>query len=137
MPTRRPRTLDLATLALHAGAEEHDADTPVVSPLYQSVNFVQEVGTADGLRYPRYGNAPNAELVQRRVAALEGAEAAILLGSGMGAAAGALLALLRPGDHLVTSSRIYGGASQLMMKEFVGLGIHVSQVDPMETRSWR
>ena len=57
-----------------------DVDTPVVNPLVQSVNFIQEVGTAEGLRYPRYGNAPNAELVQRRVAALEGAEAAVLLG---------------------------------------------------------
>src|SRR3954470_19245691 len=133
MPTRRPRTLDLATLALHAGAEEHDADTPVVSPLYQSVNFVQEVGTADGLRYPRYGNAPNAELVQRRVAALEGAEASVLLSSGMGATACALLALLRPGDHLIASSRIYGGANTLITKELTGLGIHVTQVDPTES----
>ena len=113
MPTRRPRTLDLATLALHAGAEEHDADTPVVSPLYQSVNFVQEVGTAEGLRYPRYGNAPNAEIVQRRVAALEGAEAAVVLASGMGATACALLALLRPGDHLLASGWIYGGTERL------------------------
>src|SRR3982751_111507 len=137
MPSRRPRSLDLATLALHAGADEHDADTPVVSPLYQSVNFIQEVGTAEGLRYPRYGNAPNAELVQRRVAALEGAEAAVLLASGMGATACALLALLRPGDHLVASSRIYGGANTLLTKEFVGLGIHVTLVDPTESRAWR
>ena len=86
----------------------------------QSVNFIQEVGTGEGLRYPRYGNAPNAELVQRRVAALEGAEAAVLLGSGMGATACALLALLRPGDHLIASSRIYGGAHALLSKEFVG-----------------
>src|SRR5690242_21596989 len=96
MPTRRPRTLDLATLALHAGSDEHDADTPVVSPIYQSVNFVQEVGTAEGLRYPRYGNAPNAEIVQRRIAALEGSEAAVVLGSGMGVTA---CALLRSEEH--------------------------------------
>src|SRR5206468_7405976 len=93
MASRKHRTHDLATLALHAGDEQHDPDTPVVSPLYQSVNFVQEVGTAEGLRYPRYGNAPNAEIVQRRVAALEGAEAAVVLASGMGATACALLAL--------------------------------------------
>src|SRR3954469_4926495 len=137
MPSRRPRSLDLATLALHAGADEHDADTPVVSPIYQSVNFNQAVGTADGLRYPRYGNSPNAEIVQRRVAALEGAEAAVLLSSGMGATACALLALLRPGDHLIASARIYGGANALLTKEFVGLGIQVTLVDPTENRVWR
>jgi len=137
MPSRRPRTLDLATLALHAGSEEHDADTPVVSPIYQSVNFIQEVGTADGLRYPRYGNAPNAEIVQRRVAALEGAEAAVVLGSGMGATACALLALLRPGDHLLASGWIYGGTQRLFEQEFATLGINVTLLDPTETRVWR
>jgi cystathionine beta-lyase/cystathionine gamma-synthase len=108
-----------------------------VHPLVQSVNFIQEIGSASGLRYPRYGNAPNAEVVQRRVAALEGAEAAVLLASGMGAIACALIALLRPGDHLIASSRIYGGANTLFTKEFAGLGIQVTLVDPMESRAWR
>ena len=137
MSARKPKTADLATITVHAGSEARDVDSAVVNPLVQSVNFIQEVGTGDGLRYPRYGNAPNAELVQKRVAALEGAEAAVLLGSGMGATACALLALLRPGDHLIASSRIYGGAHALLTKEFVGLGIHVTFVDPMESRSWR
>ena len=110
---------------------------PVVHPLFQSVNFVQEIGTGDGLRYPRYGNSPNAELVQRRLAALEGAEAAILLSSGMGATACALLALLRPGDHLLASAWIYGGATALLTKEFTALGIEVTLVDPTVQRIWR
>jgi len=134
---RKTKAADLATIAVHGGNESHKVDAAVVSPLVQSVNFIHEIGTAEGLRYPRYGNTPNAELVQRRVAALEGAEAAMLLGSGMGATACALLALLRPGDHVIASSRIYGGANALLTKEFVGLGIQVSLVDPMETRSWR
>src|SRR5690242_3985240 len=137
MPSRRHRTLDLATLALHAGDDQHDADTPVVSPLYQSVNFNQEVGTSEGLRYPRYGNSPNAEIVQRRVAALEGSEAAVLLASGQGATACALLALLRPGDHLLASAWIYGGTQRLFAQEFATLGIDVSLLDPTETRVWR
>jgi cystathionine beta-lyase len=137
MPSRRHRTLDLATLALHAGDDQHDADTPVVSPVYQSVNFVQEVGTAEGLRYPRYGNSPNAEIVQKRVAALEGSEAAIVLASGQGATACALLALLRPGDHLLASSWIYGGTQRLFEQEFATFGIDVSLLDPTETRVWR
>jgi len=134
---RKQKPAELATLVVHAGNEGRDVDTPVVHPLVQSVNFIQEVGSASGLRYPRYGNAPNAEVVQRRVAALEGAEAAVLLASGMGAIACALLALLRPGDHLIASSRIYGGANALFTKEFVGLGIQVTLVDPMESRAWR
>lgn len=137
MPSRKTRSLDLATLALHAGSKPHDPDTPVVLPLYQSVNFLQEVGTEEGLRYPRYGNTPNAEVVQKRLAALEGSEAAVLLSSGMGATACALLALLRPGDHLLASTWIYGGTRRLFMQEFVTFGIDVTLVDPTETRIWR
>jgi cystathionine beta-lyase/cystathionine gamma-synthase len=82
---RPPRRLGLPTLAVTGGASHSEADTPVVQPLVQSANFIQEIGTADGLRYPRYGNAPNAEVLQRRLAMMEGAEAAIVLASGMGA----------------------------------------------------
>jgi cystathionine beta-lyase/cystathionine gamma-synthase len=135
-PTRVPK-LDIGTLAVHAGTPAHESDTPVVHPLFQSVNFNQEIGTADGLRYPRYGNSPNAEIVQERVAALEGAEAAVLLASGMGAVACALLALLRPGDHLLASGAIYGGVSRLLSTEFATFGIDVTLIDPMETRLWR
>lgn len=135
--TRKQRPTDIATLAVHAGAEGRDTDAAVVHPLFQSVNFIQEIGTGEGLRYPRYGNSPNAELVQRRVAALEGTESALLLSSGMGAIACALLALLRPGDHLLASSWIYGGASTLLQQEFATLGIDVTFVDPTIPRVWR
>ncbi|MGH7618544.1 MAG: trans-sulfuration enzyme family protein [Gemmatimonadaceae bacterium] len=137
MAPRKPRAIDLATLAVHGGYESRDPDTPIVQPIYQSVNFIQEIGSEEGLRYPRYGNSPNAEVVQARVAALEGAESAVLLASGMGATACALLALLRPGDHLLASSWIYGGATALLQREFVALGIDVSLVDPLDTRVWR
>jgi cystathionine beta-lyase/cystathionine gamma-synthase len=133
----RTSPLDIGTLAVHAGSPAHESDTPVVHPLFQSVNFNQEIGTGDGLRYPRYGNSPNAEIVQERVAALEGAESAVLLASGMGAVACALLALLRPGDHLLASAAIYGGVSRLLSTEFATFGIDVTLIDPMETRVWR
>src|SRR5687767_8625883 len=135
--TRKTRPQGVSTVAVHGGREKRDADTPVVAPIYQSVNFVQEIGTAEGLRYPRYGNVPNAEIVARRVAMLEGAEAAIVLASGMGATACALLALLRPGDHLLASSWIYGGTHKLFTQEFTTMGIDVTLVDPLETRVWR
>lgn len=126
----------VSTLAVHGGGGPA-ANEPMVTPLVQSVNFVEEVGTAEGLRYPRYGNVPNAERVQRRLAALEGAEAALLLGSGMGAIACAMLALLRPGDHLLASTWIYGGARRLFEEEFPRLGILVTLVDPSVSREWR
>lgn len=135
-PTR-VSPFDIGTLAVHAGTVTRETDTPVVHPLFQSVNFNQQVGTGDNLRYPRYGNSPNAEVVQERVAALEGAEAAVLLASGMGAVACGLLALLRPGDHLLASSAIYGGVTRLLSSEFTSFGIDVTLVDPMETRVWR
>jgi cystathionine beta-lyase/cystathionine gamma-synthase len=131
------RPLDLATLAIHGGAKDVGAPDPVVSPLYQSVNYTQPFGTADGLLYPRYGNTPNADIVQRRLALLEGSEAALVLASGMGATACALISLLRPGDHLLASAWIYGGTRRLLTQEFERLGIAVTLVDPTETRVWR
>jgi cystathionine beta-lyase/cystathionine gamma-synthase len=139
MTRKPPRSLDRATIPLHGGVDsgDRDVDAPVVRALYQSVNYIQEIGTSEGVRYPRYGNAPNAESVQRRMAVLEGAEASVLLASGMGATACALLALLRPGDHVVASDWIYGGTRALLEEEFASLGIEVSLVDPVETRVWR
>jgi cystathionine beta-lyase/cystathionine gamma-synthase len=135
--TSNKRRHGLSTIALHGGRDAHRTDTPVVEPIFQSVNFVQEFGTDSGLRYPRYGNNPNAETVQRRLAMLEGAEAALVLASGMGATACALLALLRPGDHLLASRWTYGGTHRLFTREFEAMGIQVTLVDPMETRVWR
>ena len=137
--TKRTRDHQIGTLAVHGGeqSERRDVDAPVVHPIFQSVNFIQEVGSAEGLRYPRYGNSPNAEVVQRRMAALERAEASVFLASGMGATACALLALLRPGDHIVSSSWIYGGTRALLEQEFVALGVNVTLIEPLETRVWR
>ena len=127
----------LATLAIHGAREAHAHGDAVVAPLVQSVNHLQQPGTGDGLLYTRYGNTPNAARVQKRLALLEGAEASLLLSSGMAATACALLALLRPGDHLLASQYIYGGTYRLFMEEFVRMGIDVQLVDPWEPRVWR
>ena len=126
----------LATQVLHAGDGAHAAGDPVVSPLVQSVNYVQEPGS-DELMYTRYGNTPNADRIQRRIAMLEGAEEALVLSSGMGATACGLLALLRPGDHLLASQYIYGGTHRLLTEEFQQMGIDVTLVEPFEPRAWR
>lgn len=133
----KSRSHKLSTNAVHGGVERSPVGAPVVQPLVQSVNFVGEIGSTDLVLYPRYGNLPNAELVQRRLALLEGAEAGLVLASGMGATACAMLALLRPGDHLLASSWIYGGTHKLFTQEFTTMGIDVTLVDPMETRVWR
>ncbi len=136
-PPRRPSDRRLATIVIHGAGDAPAVGDPVVHPLVQSVNFHHEVGTGDGVTYPRYGNTPNAERVQQTLAALDHGEAALLLSSGMGATACALLALLRPGDHLLASSWIYGGTRRLMTEEFATMGIDVTLVEPMESRGWR
>ncbi|MBW7934332.1 MAG: aminotransferase class I/II-fold pyridoxal phosphate-dependent enzyme [Gemmatimonadaceae bacterium] len=134
--SKKPRPHALATLALHAGEAPYQPGDPVVPPLVQSVNYVQEPGS-DNLMYTRYGNTPNADRVQRRLAALEGAEDALVLSSGMGATACGLLALLRPGDHLLASQFLYGGTHRLLTEEFQQMGIDVTLVEPFEPRAWR
>ncbi len=132
-PTRK---MGLSTTAIHGGETRPTPGMGVSAPLVQSVNYAQEPGTSE-LLYTRYGNTPNATRVQKRLALLEGAEAALVLASGMGATACAMLALLRPGDHLISSSWIYGGTRKLFTEELVGMGIEVSFVNPLEPRAWR
>src|SRR5687767_12729515 len=93
--------LSRPSLLLHGGRPPASSGAPVVTPLSQSVNYVLPYDGSGGVRYGRYGNTPNAALVQRRLALLEGAEDALILSSGMAATTCTMLALLRPGDHVV------------------------------------
>jgi cystathionine beta-lyase/cystathionine gamma-synthase len=108
-----------------------------VTPIYQSSTFVNPVGSDEEVHYTRYGNNPNQVEVARRYAALEGAERAIFLASGMAATALAHLAVLAPGDHLLASRWIYGGTRTLFDQEFGRHGISVSYIDPYQPREWR
>jgi cystathionine beta-lyase/cystathionine gamma-synthase len=127
----------LSTRAIHGEPQQKPVNSPVVSPIYQSSTFANQVGSPDGIVYTRYGNNPNQIAIATRLAALEGAEAAIFLGSGMGATALAHLSVLHPGDHLLSSQWIYGGTRRLFAEEFHRLGIEVSYVDPSDPRNWR
>lgn len=137
MPRKEQLGPGLSTLAIHGGSPPAVAGDPVVPPILQSVNYVQEVGTAEGLRYGRYANTPAMEPLRRRLALLEGAEDALVLSSGMGATACGLMALLRPGDHLLSSGWIYGGTHRLLSEELASLGIETTFVDPLDMRGWR
>jgi cystathionine beta-lyase/cystathionine gamma-synthase len=137
-PDDTPRAaLKLASLAIHGGRPHATPGEAVVQPLVQSVNHVQPAGTPDGVMYTRYANTPNAQTVQRRIALLEGAEASLVLSSGMGATSCTMLSLLRPGDHLITSAWIYGGTRKLFDHELPAMGVTVTTVDPLESRAWR
>jgi cystathionine beta-lyase/cystathionine gamma-synthase len=131
------RRLGLSTRAVHGTPHTPSPRNPVSSPIVQSSTFTNPVGSSDEVLYTRYGNNPNQVSLARRLAALEGAEAAIFLGSGMGATALAHLAILAPGDHLVSSDWIYGGTRRLFQGQFGRLGIEVSFVDPANPRGWK
>lgn len=136
MTDRAPRP-GPSTTAIH-GLPERRADwSPVVEPIVQSTTFVNPVGSDEEVLYTRYGNNPNQTRLARKYALLEGAEDAIFVASGMGATALAHLAILRPGDHLLSSAWIYGGTRRLFDEEFARLGIDVTYVDPTEIRQWR
>ncbi|WMB71591.1 methionine gamma-lyase [Shewanella oncorhynchi] len=125
-----------ATQVIHGG-HEREAFGVLVTPLYQSATFVFESAQQGGERfagnelgyiYTRLGNPTTAEL-ERKMAILEGAEAAAATASGMGAVSAALLANLQMGDHLVASNAVYGCTYALMTTQFARFGIEVSLVD--------
>lgn len=89
------------------------------------------------LLYTRYGNNPNQLQLGEKLAALEGAEAAVAPASGMAAIALTLLALVRTGDHIVASSGLYGATRTFMEVELPRRGVEVTFVDPAQARSWR
>lgn len=121
-----------ATLGVHGGVHHRTPGSPVVPPITQSATF-HWGSPADGeLLYSRYGNNPNQRQVSEKAAALEGTEAAIALGSGMGAMAMTILALAGQGGHVVASSRLYGATQALLRDELPRRGIETTFVDPDE-----
>jgi cystathionine beta-lyase/cystathionine gamma-synthase len=119
----------ISTRAVHAGSEAAQADGPVVSPVYQTSTFFTEAEPSGEVRYTRYGTNPNHERVAERVAALEGAERALVLGSGNAATALSLLACTGSGGHIVAQSRLYGGTLRLLNLELPRLGIETTFVE--------
>lgn len=126
-----------STLAVHGTPARRSDWTPVTTPIFQSSTFTNPVGSDEQVMYSRYGNNPNQVSLAGRYALLEGTEAALFVASGMAATALAHLAVLRPGDHLLSSSWIYGGTRRLFEEEFGRLGIDVSYVNPDQPRQWR
>ena len=126
----RPRRQGAATLGVHGGTEDKTPGRPVVPPITQSATFLWATPDDGELVYSRYGNNPNQLQVGAKMAALEGTEAAVALGSGMGATAMTLFALTEAGDHVVASSQLYGATQTLLAAELPRRGLETTFVDP-------
>jgi cystathionine beta-lyase/cystathionine gamma-synthase len=129
--------LGLSTIAIHGVPHRRPDWSPVAPALQQSSTFTNPVGSEEEVLYSRYGNNPNQVDLARKYALLEGADAAVFVASGMGATALAHLAVLRPGDHLISSTWIYGGTQKLFDEELGRYGIDVTYVSPDQPRLWR
>jgi len=132
-----PRRPGRSTIAIHGIPHRLPDWAPVVKPVMQSTTFINPVGSTAEVLYTRYGNNPTQVELARKYALLEGAEDALFLSSGMGATALAHLAVLRPGDHLLSSEWIYGGTRRLFDEELGRFGIEVTYVNPVQHRLWR
>lgn len=84
-------------------------------------------GKSKAYIYSRYGN-PTLAIAEQKIAALEGAEAAVCTASGMAAISCALLGALKQGDELISTGQVYGGSYRLMRDVFPDMGITVRQV---------
>jgi cystathionine beta-lyase/cystathionine gamma-synthase len=121
-----------STRAVHAGAPAPISGEPVVTPIAQTTTFFNDPAPAGEVLYTRYGTNPNHSAVNAKLAALEGAEAAIVVGSGMAASALALLAHVRAGDHIVAANSLYGGTLALLQKDLPQLDIQTTFAEPRD-----
>ncbi len=127
------------TIQLHAGQEAPDASTGARAvPIYQTTSYVfddcrQAAGRFDlsepGNIYSRLTN-PTTDVLEQRVAALEGGVAAIAVGSGAAAVTYAFLNIATAGDHIVAANNIYGGTYNLLHNTLTSYGISTTFVDP-------
>lgn len=126
------------TLQLHAGQEEADQSTDSRAvPIYQTTSYVfKDFDTAAGRFalsepgniYTRLMN-PTSDVLERRVAALEGGAAALAVASGSSAITYAILNIAVAGDHVVTDKKLYGGTYNLFANTLPELGVETTFVD--------
>ncbi len=133
------------TLALHAGWRADPTTGAVAVPIYQTTSYqfndtehaanlfaLKELGNI----YTRIGN-PTVDVLEKRVAALEGGVAALALASGQAASAFAIQTLARAGDNIVSSTDLYGGTWNLFANTLRDQGIEARFVDPSDPENFR
>ena len=117
-----------ATKAIRVGQPPDPSTGSIIVPIYQTVNFVfDEVGKHRGYEYSRSAN-PTRTALEECLASLEEARYGLSFGSGM-AAEDAVLSILRPGDHVVSSRSIYGGTFRLFESIYRPRGVEFSYAD--------
>jgi O-acetylhomoserine (thiol)-lyase len=144
--TADPTTWSFATRQIHAGAAPDPATGARATPIYQTTSFV--LGDTDraaalfglaepGNIYTRIMN-PTTDVIEQRVASLEGGVAAVAVASGQAAETLVILNLAQAGDHIVSSASLYGGTYNLFAYTLPKLGIEVTFVeDPDDLDAWR
>jgi O-acetylhomoserine (thiol)-lyase len=138
MADKENKTYRLDTLALHAG---HTPDSQTLSravPIYQTTSYAfrdtEHAANLFALKEP--GNIytrimnPTTDVLEKRIAALEGGVGGLAFASGMAAITAAVLNICRSGQHIVSSKSLYGGTYTLFTQTFPKLGIEVTFVDP-------
>ncbi|MCM2438789.1 bifunctional O-acetylhomoserine aminocarboxypropyltransferase/cysteine synthase [Agrobacterium vitis] len=133
------------TLALHAGWRADPTTGAVAVPIYQTTSFqfrdtehaanlfaLKELGNI----YSRIGN-PTVDVLEQRIAAIEGGVAALALASGQAASAVAIQNLAKVGDNIVSSTDLYGGTWNLFANTLKDQGIEVRFVDPTDPENFR
>ena len=135
--TRKMSTQKFATNALHAGHDVTQTSGTRAVPIYQTTSYVfndaEHAANLFSLKelgfiYTRLNNPTN-QILQDRLAALEGGIGAVVFASGTAAISTGLLTLLKAGDHIVASSSLYGGTYNLLNVTLPRLGITTTFVD--------
>ncbi len=132
------KTMGFMSAAIHAGSE-HDPQTGAhIAPIYRTSTYVMKdmdtaikagYGDVEGLyAYSRYGN-PSTDAVERKIAALEGAEDCVVTASGMCAISTALMSFLGAGDHIVLSDTVYGGTFEFIHNILPRFGVEFTTVN--------
>lgn len=133
--------LHFETLQLHVGQEEPDPATGARAvPIYQTTSYVfrnsQHAADRFDLRDPGniYGRLtnPTQDVLERRIAALEGGAAALAVASGAAAVTYAIMNIARNGDHIVAANNIYGGSYNLLDNTLPDYGVTTTFVDPAD-----
>ena len=133
------------TKLVHAGARRSQYGE-VAEAIYLTQGFVYPTAEAaearfvalgqDEFIYARYGN-PTVAVFEERIAAIEGTEDAFATASGMAAVSGALLAMLRAGDHVVAARALFGSCLYVLEEVLGRYGVQVTLVDGTDLEAWR
>jgi O-acetylhomoserine (thiol)-lyase len=139
-----PETPKVETLVLHAGYRRDSATNSVAVPIYQTTSYqfdstehaanlfaLKELGNI----YTRIMN-PTVDVLEKRVAALEGGVAALAVGSGQAATTFAVMNLCQAGDNIVSSTDLYGGTWNLFANTLKQFGVEVRFVDPADPEAF-